>query len=252
MSVKQSQVQLLCHIKQWEPTLVSVNPLKSGMKTIMTCQIIRVLNLSGVKKTSTNTRQHNVTANKISVAPCVMSGTRNKALIQTKNSMFQFARRIATWVSLWKDTYSSIEILLKLSLHIIAFKINDRETLTKCPIFSPVMLGCLPIAHRRQSTSWIVLSFSSSFFLSGSLVAIVTSSPLSVLHTDLTWEFFQRSMPEFWSSLVQFVLMRLSKFLRTCAENSDISLRVHSYMDLKMISEYLSCGLIQFLRLSDE
>lgn len=110
--------------------------------------------------------------------------------------------------------------------------LKDSETLTKCPMFSPVMLGCLPIAHRRQSTSWIVLSFSSSFFLSGSLVAIVTSSPLSVLHTDLTWEFFQRSMPEFWSSLVQFVLIRLSKFLRTCTENSDILPRqLHGFED---------------------
>lgn len=82
-------------------------------------------------------------------------------------------------------------------------------------MFSPALLGCLPMAHRRQSTSWMVLIFSSSFFFSGSLVAIVTSSPLSVLRTDFTWEFFHRSTPEFCSSLVQFVLIKLSKFLKT-------------------------------------
>lgn len=90
-----------------------------------------------------------------------------------------------------------------------------QQIVTISPMFSPELLGCLPMAHRRQSTSWMVLIFSSSFFFSGSLVAIVTSSPLSVLRTDFTWEFFHRSTPEFCISLVQFVLIKLSKFLKT-------------------------------------
>lgn len=95
---------------------------------------------------------------------------------------------------------------------------HQKQTVTIWPMFSPEMLGFLPMAHRRQSTSWMVRTFSSSFFFSGSLVTMVTSRPLSVLHTDFTWEFFQRSMPVFCSSLVQFVLRKLSKFLRTYRE----------------------------------
>lgn len=76
------------------------------------------------------------------------------------------------------------------------------------------------MAQKRQSTSWMVLIFSSSFFFSGSLVTIVTSRPLSVLHTDFTWEFFHKSIPEFCSSLVQFVLIKLSKFLNTYSRNT--------------------------------
>lgn len=92
---------------------------------------------------------------------------------------------------------------------------HNKEAVTICLMFSPKVLGCLPMAHRRQSTSWMVLIFSSSLFFSGSLVTIVTSSPLSVLHTDFTCEFFQRSTPEVCNPWVQFVLMKLSKFLRT-------------------------------------
>ena len=90
-----------------------------------------------------------------------------------------------------------------------------KTTVTIRSMFSPLVLGCRPMAHRRQSTSWMVLIFSSSFFFSGSLVTIVTSSPCSVLRTDFTWEFFHKSTPEFCSSLVQFALMKLSKFLKT-------------------------------------
>ncbi|TNN73051.1 hypothetical protein EYF80_016721 [Liparis tanakae] len=88
------------------------------------------------------------------------------------------------------------------------------RSVTVAPMFSPDVLGCLPMAQRRQSTSRMMLIFSSPFF-SGSLVRSVTSNPVSVLHTDFTWEFFHRSIPEFCSSLVQFVLMKLSKFLNT-------------------------------------
>lgn len=96
--------------------------------------------------------------------------------------------------------------------------LNIKNRLTIWPMFSPAVLGFLPMAHKRQSTSWMVRTFSSSFFFSGSLVTMVTSRPLAVLHTDFTWEFFQRSTPVFCSSLVQFVLRKLSKFLRTYRE----------------------------------
>lgn len=112
-------------------------------------------------------------------------------------------------------------------------------------MFSPEVLGCLPMAHRRQSTSWMVPIFSSSFFFSGSLVAIVTSSPVSVLRTDFTWEFFHRSIPELWSSLVQFVLIKLSKFLKTYREkNMEIRafLLLRNCAHFKIRIDYLCCG----------
>lgn len=113
--------------------------------------------------------------------------------------------------------------LLRCYLLLFLHSKHHNETYTISPMFSPEVLGCLPMAQRRQSTSWMVLIFSSSFFFSGSLVTSVTSSPLSVLRTDVTWEFFHKSIPEFCSSLVQFVLMKLSKFLKTYREN----MRVH-------------------------
>ena len=94
-----------------------------------------------------------------------------------------------------------------------------EQILTMPPMFSPAVLGCLPMAQRRQSTSSMVLIFSSSSFFSGSLVTSVTSRPRSVLLTDFTWVFFHKSMPLFCSSLVQFALMKASKFLKTYREN---------------------------------
>lgn len=90
------------------------------------------------------------------------------------------------------------------------------------PMLRPAVLGCLPMAHRRQSTSSMTLIFS-SLVLSGSLVTMVTSRPFSVLHTDFTWEFFHRSMPLFWISLVQLALIKASKFLKTYREKGEFT-----------------------------
>lgn len=121
---------------------------------------------------------------------------------------------------------TSVESLYDFTV-IIGVKNKTKKTVTSWPMFSPEVLGFLPMAHRRQSTSWMVLTFSSSFFFSGSLVTTVTSRPLSVLHTDFTWEFFHRSMPEFCSSLVQFALMKLSKFRRTCKRKCEKDKQCH-------------------------
>ena len=78
------------------------------------------------------------------------------------------------------------------------------------------MLGSLPMAHKRQSTSSMVLISSPPLFFSGSLVVSVTSRPPADLLTDLTCVFFHKSIPEFSISFVQFALIKLSKVLNTC------------------------------------
>ena len=83
-------------------------------------------------------------------------------------------------------------------------------------VWRPVVLGSLPMAHKRQSTSSMVLISSSPLFFSGSLVVSVTSRPPADLLTDLTCVFFHKSIPEFSISFVQFALIKLSKVLNTC------------------------------------
>lgn len=110
-----------------------------------------------------------------------------------------------------------------LFLHNILYKVvaeRRKQTLyemvTIRSMLSPAVLGSLPMAHKRQSTSSIVLTASPPLFFSGSLVMSVTSRPLADFLTDLTCVFLHNSIPEFSISVVQFALIKLSKFLNTC------------------------------------
>ncbi len=55
----------------------------------------------------------------------------------------------------------------------------------------PAVLGSLPIAQSRQSTSWMVSYLSCASLSSGSFDTSLTERPLSVLCTDLTCEQYQ-------------------------------------------------------------